>query len=249
MPPLILLHGFLGAPASWDAVIAALPADTEVHAVALAGHAGAPTVQCWADEIARLKDEIARRTAGRAAHLVGYSLGGRLALGLAVDAPEAVAQLTLVSARSGLPDAQARADRRAADALWARRLREDGLERFLDAWEEQPIFASQAALPASTRDAWRALRLRHDPHLVSVGLDALSLGAMPDYSADLSRLHLPVRVLTGALDPIFCALGAQLCELLPRARQQILPGAGHNLPLEAPSALARALPWSPDESA
>lgn len=246
MRPLVLLHGFLGAPASWAAVRAALPAGLEVHALGLSGH-GAPVVASWDDEIARLDGEISRIAAGRPLHLAGYSLGGRLAIGLLATRPERYAQATLVSAAPGLFDATARAARLEADAAWAARLRDQGLDAFLDAWEAQPLFASQAALSPEARAAWRALRRGHDPAALAVGLGALSLGAMPDYRAALSRLALPVRVVAGALDPKFCALAAQLCDLLPRARPVLLPGAGHNLPLEAPRALASTLDWSPDE--
>ncbi len=245
MIPLVLLHGFLGAPESWDAVRAALPAGLEVHALALSGHAGAPVVGAWDEEIARLDAEIQARVGSGPAHLAGYSLGGRLALGLLICRPDRYAQATLISARDGLSEERERAARREGDAAWARRLREQGLEPFLDAWEAQPIFASQAALSPERRAAWRALRLRHDATALSVGLGPLSLGAMPDYTGPLSRLAVPLRLVSGELDPKFCALAARLCEHLPSAHALVLPGAGHNLPLEAPEALARALCWSP----
>lgn len=247
MPPLLLLHGFLSAPAAWDAVRDRLPPELEVHTLPLSGHGGAPVVSSWDDEIARLSLEIARCTGGRPAHLIGYSLGGRLALGLLARRAELFGRATLISARNGLSDEAERALRREADAAWARRLREEGLNTFLDAWEAQPLFATQGRLSEDQRDSWRRLRAAGDPRTLAVGLGPLSLGRMPDYKPDLSLLGLPVTVLAGALDPKFCALGAQLAALLPRGKLVIVPDAGHNLPLEAPVALAREITRSHDE--
>lgn len=244
MRPLVLLHGFLGAPAAWDGVLDALRYQGPVLAPALSGHAGAPVVASFQAEVDRLAAAI--EDAGlRDAHLVGYSLGGRLATGLLATHPERFSRATLLSAHPGLRTEPERQARRASDGAWANRLAREGLDPFLDAWEAQALFDSQAALPEPARAAWRRLRAAHDPASVAVGLGPLSLGEMPDYTSRLAGLAAPVTVLTGALDLKFLALAPALCALFPRSARHSIPGAGHNLPLEAPSAVAEALHRSP----
>ncbi len=239
----MLLHGFLGAPAAWDPVRALLPDDVPVLTPALSGHGGAPVVTTWDEEVSRLLSEVeAEGFSG--AHLAGYSLGGRLALSMAARRPDLFSRLTLLSARLPLTTEAERQARQKADAAWAARLGTEGLDRVLDAWEAQPIFASQADLPAPVRADWRALRAAHDAATVAVGLGPLSLGHMPALSASPAQLSTPALVLTGARDAKFGALAPPLLSVLSRSAWTVVPGAGHNLPLEAPSAVARALHWS-----
>jgi 2-succinyl-6-hydroxy-2,4-cyclohexadiene-1-carboxylate synthase len=143
------LHGFAGDPAAWEATLAALPRH-DARAIALPGHGGGPVPAAWGACLDAIADAIAAAFAGSVAGLggadlvVGYSLGARAALGLvaAGHAPRAI----LVSVNPGIDDAE-RAARRAGDAAWARLLRERGIDAFAEAWEAQPLFATQAGLP------------------------------------------------------------------------------------------------------
>lgn len=244
MTPLVLLHGFLGAPAAWDPVRAHLEPGRVVCAPALSGHLDAPAVSGWEDEVCRLLSVI-EHAGLSAVHLVGYSLGGRLALAMAAKQPALFSRLTLLSARLPLTTDAERQARREADQAWITRLEAVGVGPFLDAWEAQPIFASQASLPAETRASWRALRRALVPFAAPVGLGPLSLGAQPALAVPLADFAAPVQILAGALDPRFCALAPPLAAAFPRSAWRILPGVGHNLPLEAPRAVAEALHWSP----
>ena len=243
MRALVLLHGFLGLPSAWDGLRARLPSDVAVLAPALAGHAGAPPAGSYEEEVERLGD-LVLKSGLEAPHLVGYSLGGRLALGLLARWPGHFSGATLLSARLALRSQAEREARVQADEALAERLLTGGLGAFLSAWDAQPLFASQAALPEAQLRAWREARGIHAPEAVVCGLRALSLGRMPDESAALSRFEGPVAVLAGALDPKFVALAPELAAALPRSTWSIVPGAGHNLPLEAPASVASALPWS-----
>lgn len=240
MRPLVLLHGFWGAPAAWDGVRAHLPPETPALALALSGHDGAPRVRSFEAEVDRLAALIASSGLERP-QLAGYSLGGRLAIGLLARHPDQFSAATLLSARLGLDDPEQREARRAADAALARRLEAEGLPAFLETWEAQPVFAGRGPVSAEALAAWRALRLAQDAAALTVGLTALSLGVMPDYRPGLSAFAGPVTVLTGARDPKFCALAGALRASFPRSAWQVVPGVGHNLPLEAPAAVAEAL--------
>ncbi|MFN9813525.1 MAG: alpha/beta fold hydrolase [Deltaproteobacteria bacterium] len=237
---LALLHGFLGAPGSWDRVRAHL-AGSSVETPCLLGHDGA------ARGAATFEEELARLWRAHAPWpetLVGYSLGARVALGLAARAPRPFARRVLVSGRDGLRDAEEARVRRAADDALAEALRAEGLEAFVDRWQAQPLFASQSALPDEVRAAHRARRLAHDPAAVAEALSVLSLGRMPSFGALAVARTARVELVVGARDPKF----RQIAEELARehggrrnVRVHVVPDAGHDLVLERPEALAAIL--------
>lgn len=249
MSALVLLHGFTGSPASFDGVLAALASQGDladpglaVLRPALLGHdpAGAPRPRP-----ARFEDEVARLAlllpAGDDLHLCGYSLGARLALGLLCHEPTRFASATLLSVNPGLASAAAREERAAADAAWEGLLQGAGLDAFLDAWEAQPLFASQARLPAAARAAQRARRAQHQAQGLALALRVLGLGRMPDYGLWLPQLDLPVHLMVGALDQKFVDLSRAAAPRLRQGSVTVVPGVGHDLLLEAPQAVAAAL--------
>src|SRR6187431_1718297 len=156
----LLLHGFTGSPRSWDF----LPVQPPIRrfAPALVGHAGAgagPDVSDFEGEVDRLN---ALSLEAEALHVVGYSLGARLALGFALLHPTRVSRLTLISGHPGLESAAERAERRASDARWCTLLLERGLHAFVEAWQAQPLWASQAGLDDRARQRKQNERLSHD---------------------------------------------------------------------------------------
>ena len=174
-------------------------------------------------------------------HLVGYSLGARTALALAISHPRLVARLTLVGVHPGLADPEERAQRVAADGQLAAMLRTRGIEAFVDDWQDKPIFASQARLPPAVRARQRRLRLAHDPDRLADSLVHMGLGAMPDYRANFVRLAMPVTLVVGADDSKFAELAGQLCELRAGTGLRRIAGCGHNPVLERPADLADVL--------
>lgn len=240
LPRVVCLYGFSGAPESWDDVVAEVAADVDrPHVV---GHDPGDAIdsRTFEDEV----DRLARRYRERGwsgLHLAGYSQGGRLALGLLVRHRELFAAATLIGVSPGLESEAARRARRAADEELARRLEDEGLEGFLEHWEALPLFASQRRLPAARLAAQRALRRRHRPEALARALRVLGLGKMPSYWPELPRIDVPVQLLAGALDAKFADLARRMAALLPRATVEIVPEAGHNLPLEVPRRVAEAI--------
>lgn len=229
----VALHGFTGRPGHWRGVLDAIEP-------ALAGHApGRPVPAGWLfdQEVARIGAEIA--ALGAPVHLLGYSMGGRLALAVAARFP--VARLTLVGAHPGLEEDAARAARQARDQAWCALLEERGIEAFARAWEDQPMWHSQAALPAAVRQRQRAERMAHDPRQLAAALRALGLAAMPSQWPALDSLRVPALLVAGALDPAYADLARRMAARIPRARVAIIDGAGHNVLLERPDALRSAL--------
>ena len=235
-PPLVLLHGFLGTPAAWNAVLAALPRHGPVWCPWLPGHGAAPPAPATWD--ATTQAIAAALPAG--ALLAGYSLGARLALAATLCRPGRARATLLVGGHVGPATAAERTERAARDADRAAALRGGGLDAFVAAWEALPLFASQRGLPPASQAQQRAARLAHDPQALVWAFEVAGLACMPDLRPAVAAARQPLAFLTGALDERFVALGASLARP-PWVSHRSVPGAGHNLLLEAPAAVAASL--------
>jgi 2-succinyl-6-hydroxy-2,4-cyclohexadiene-1-carboxylate synthase len=233
----VLIHGFSGSPASFEALVGDLARHhprVPVLRPALLGHGAqfAANVTRFEQEVDRLARLIARKGfAG--AHLCGYSLGARLSLGLIARHPFLFAGATLIGVHPGLGDVRERALRVGSDERWCQRLRVGGVAAFLDAWEAQPLFATQRALPAATLAEQRRVRASHSAAGLERSLRVLGLGQMPDYRGVLRVARLPVRLLVGEADTKFSALARGLARGAPGVALDSVPGVGHNLLVES----------------
>ncbi|MBP7146117.1 MAG: alpha/beta fold hydrolase [Acidobacteria bacterium] len=237
--PVLLLHGFAGRAESWRAVAAATSAAGALFAVDLPGHGPVSPVDPRGGFAGAL-DALARALLALHRgpwHLAGYSMGARVALALAARAFPA-ATLTLVGAHPGLATTGERDERCREDGRWIRLLREQGIAAFVAAWEARPLFASQSALPAEALDEQRRLRSSHDPDRLAGALETLGLGAMPDCRPALPRIAVPVALVAGERDAKFLGIARSMLPQLARGQLFVAPGAGHNVPLERPSAVA-----------
>lgn len=244
--PYVLLHGFLGGVSSWNTTAAAIPKARPIAALYLPGHdASAPLVAgaSFRQVVARIAAFL-QEEAGCDLHLVGYSLGGRIALALALWFPELAASLSLIGAHPGLSSATERGERAASDARWAQLLREAGMATFIQAWEAQPLFASQNHATRSALEAQRRGRLGLDPRAMAQVLLQTSLSVMPAFWSELPTLGIPVRWITGSLDEKFQELARRAQALTPRGSLVTIPACGHNPLLEQPTELARHLEQS-----
>lgn len=239
MSRVVLLHGFGGSPRTFDAVHAALGATVDVETPILGGHAGsAAEVDSFENEVDRLAAVIAPEPAPL---LVGYSLGGRLAMGLVVRHPDRWRAALFIGAQAGIVDSAARSARRQIDARWAMMLRTDGLDRFLTAWEAQPLFASQVAADPTALSVQAAERRRQDPLRLARSIERLSPGTMPCWDDGLAAATLPMTYLAGARDEKFVGVGQRLAARVVSLTLSIVPDVGHNVPLEAPALTAAAI--------
>lgn len=238
-PPLVLLHGFLGSPAAWDAVLGELAHRADhgpVWCPWLPGHGPAPPAPgSWDEAVAAITQALPE-----GAVLAGYSLGARLALAAALRAGPRLRGALLVGGHVGLASAAERAERAALDAERAAALRGGPLQDFVAAWEALPLFATQAALPAARQAEQRRQRLGHDAHALAWAFEVAGLACMPDLRPAVAAATRPLHFLTGALDGRFGALAASLVRP-PWVVHTAVPSAGHNLLLEAPAAVAASL--------
>jgi 2-succinyl-6-hydroxy-2,4-cyclohexadiene-1-carboxylate synthase len=243
--PLVLLHGFTGRGDNWQAVAAQLAESCPVITVDLLGHGGTdapadPQRYGMAESAQDLVDLLAQVTPGPF-NLLGYSMGGRLALYLAVTYPQLVNKLILESASPGLAGAAERAARVRSDEALADRIEREGIAAFVNYWEKIPLFASQQRLPAATRQRLHDQRLQNRPTGLANSLRGMGTGVQPALWDQLPELTMPVLLLTGEFDQKFCEIATQMAALLPNARHQTIAEAGHTIHLERPAAYAAAV--------
>ncbi len=236
----VLLHGFGGTRRAWDGVIAALdPERYRPLALDLPGHgaaADAPRPITFAGCVAEVLAHSPERFT-----LCGYSLGGRVALHVALAAPERVARLVLVSSGAGICDEGERAARRRADRALADELESAPYEQFIERWRTQPLFAAE---PPTVGALAREDHRRNRPDALAAALRGVGAGEMQPLWGRLGELPMPVTVLVGERDAKYRELGRRLVELAPDAELVVLAG-GHGLPLENPRGLAGALAAGP----
>jgi 2-succinyl-6-hydroxy-2,4-cyclohexadiene-1-carboxylate synthase len=232
----VLLHGFAGTRHGWDLVADRLdPERYRPLALDLRGHGDARGRRpitfegCAADVAAAAPERFT---------LCGYSLGGRIALHVALAHPGRVQRLVLVASSAGIEDTVQRAERRAADEELAAEIENGTAEQFADRWMRQPLFAGT---PPEAARRWRADLLRNDPRALADVLRGVGAGAMEPLWDRLGDLPMPATIIAGERDGRYTAIGRRMAAALPEARLLVVPGAGHGLPREAPQAVAAAI--------
>jgi 2-succinyl-6-hydroxy-2,4-cyclohexadiene-1-carboxylate synthase len=238
--PLLLLHGFGWTRHSFDDLLPVLEPGHQLVLPDLPGHgASVAPEQGFEDCLNALVDDLRGRGI-RSVSLLGYSMGARLSLGLAVGWPALVSRMALISGSPGLENEDARVERRRADADLAARIERLGVDPFFDEWEAGPLFAGLRALPAARRAVLRARRTR-DPDRMAAALRLLGLGSQPNYWDRLRELRVPTLLLTGAQDPKFTALAQAMAPRIQKAELLAIAGCGHAAHLEAPERVAGPL--------
>ena len=241
--PVTLLHGFTQSGRSWKETISAMPQGWRWVVPDLRGHGetriqpGAPVTMdaCTAD-LVMLWDHLGiSRT-----HLVGYSMGGRLALHVAVKRPERILSLLTIGAHAGLED-EARQERRRADEELAERIERDGLEAFVTYWSALPLFAGIESRGSAVVADLRAERMRNGVDGLAASLRGMGAGAMEPLWNELSRVESPATFVAGQLDPGYIASAKRLAAAVPDGTVEVVPDAGHSVHQERPEALARVL--------
>ncbi len=226
---LVLVHGFTQTARSWAAVADHLLADHEVVAVDAPGHGDSGAIAADLPDGARQLGA----TGGRATY-IGYSMGGRLCLHLAVSRPDLIERLVLVSATAGIDDPAERQRRRAADEALADTIERDGLESFLQRWVAQPLFAGLDDPDLDDRRRNTVAGLAASLRLAGTGTQQPLWARLPD-------LDVPVLLVAGADDLKFVAAAERMSGLLPRPTLEVIAGAGHTAHLEQPAAFLAVL--------
>jgi 2-succinyl-6-hydroxy-2,4-cyclohexadiene-1-carboxylate synthase len=234
-PPLVLVHGFTQTRRCWGPVASDLAGDHAVVRIDAPGHGRSAEVMAGL----RTGGRLIADQGGHATYL-GYSMGARFCLHLALSNPELVKALVLVGATAGIEDPAERAERAERDRATARRIEERGLLDFLDEWLAQPLFAG---IPPER--AFKVERMENTVPGLQSSLQQAGTGVQDPTWHKLHRLLMPVLVMAGADDTKFATLAERMVGVIgANATLALVPGAGHAAHLEQPDAfLAQLRPW------
>jgi len=232
---LVLVHGFTQTSACWSPVDDELADDHELVRVDAPGHGASAGVEL---DLVAGGDAIA--TEGGRATYVGYSMGGRFCLHAALERPEQVARLVLISATAGIDDDGERAERRRSDEALADHVLDVGVPAFVDEWLRLPLFAG-----LDEARAHRSARLTNTAAGLASSLRRAGTGTQQPLWARLPELAMPVLVVVGADDPRFTATAERMAAAIgTNAELSVVPGAGHTVHLEQPDRfLATVTDW------
>ena len=243
-PPVVLPHGFTGSSTTWFPLAETLAPHFEVIIFDIIGHGRSSSPdfvthyrmhQCVDDLVAALRELGHQR-----ATWLGYSMGARTALQIAVHHLDAVDGLVLEGVTPGLADPEERAARVTADEALADRIERDGLEAFVDFWQSISLWDTQTGLSPETVATLRQQRMANSEVGLANSLRGMGTGAQQPLHDRLHEVDVPALLLTGALDQKFTAIAQVMAAEMPRAELCPVAGAGHAVHLEDPAAFQAA---------
>jgi len=235
--PILWLHGFMGSVHDWDAVVNEWGDRPSCIAIDLPGHGKTDVtgteeqyaMPSTAQGIVQLLDALDIRRCG----LVGYSMGGRLALYLALQYPERFCCVALESASPGLHTANEQDTRRTNDAALAQTLRSTNFEQFIEQWYQQPLFASlnqHLSFPSVMNR-----RLRNDPNLLARSLQWMGTGQQPSLWDALGKSTTPLLLIVGEHDTKYRQIASEIGDRHPNCTTVTVPNCGHTVHVEQPA--------------
>ncbi|WP_430784631.1 2-succinyl-6-hydroxy-2,4-cyclohexadiene-1-carboxylate synthase [Virgibacillus flavescens] len=231
--PIILLHGFTGSTDTWTSFVSQLDTSFQVIAIDLPGHGKTcvsepKSMEDCCHDLKKIIDQLGYKKI----HLLGYSMGGRTALSFAMMYPELINMLVLESASPGLENENDAYERAAKDKRLSERLQNDGLESFVEFWENIPLFDTQKKLPLSTRQKIKQERLSQKAEGLAMSLTSMGTGVQPSWWDRLETFTSPVLLLAGEADHKFININKQMSNRLPNSNLVIVKNAGHAIHVE-----------------
>ena len=233
--PLVMLHGFTGSSATWSNFMENWQTGLQIITVDLPGHGKtrAPHPKTMEECCADLKD-LFDYLGLDDFHLLGYSMGGRTALSFAMIYPKMISSLILESASPGLATEDERKQRILKDEALAKKIEQEGIEAFVDFWENIPLFQSQKKLPKEVRENIRAERLSQKERGLAQSLRYMGTGSQPSWWNKLGQLDQPVMLLAGKYDDKFISINNLMEKSLTDGGLIICENAGHAIHVEQP---------------
>jgi 2-succinyl-6-hydroxy-2,4-cyclohexadiene-1-carboxylate synthase len=225
LPSLLLLHGFMGSGADFRPAISTIAQYFHCICVDLPGHG--QTLIDDHDFVSTAEQILA--IAPDNCYLLGYSLGGRLAMYLALHYPDRWQKVILESVSFGLPTAQMRQERQRQDSAIARKLRQPDLDftAFIQNWYQQAVFTGLNQHPNFPELI--ASRSNNNPLLLARSLETIGLGQQPYLGKLLPTNEIPLLLLVGERDPKFVEIGHQINQSCPQSEMIVVPNCSHNV--------------------
>lgn len=234
--PLLLLHGFSGSLENWKPFLYGWGSSCRVMMLDILGHGRSDcpkdpsryAIEQIAADIKNMLEELKIKKT----HILGYSMGGRLALTFAVKYPKYVSSLIIESSSPGLETEQERLERIRKDEALADFIIEKGMEAFVDYWETLPLFLSQQSLPIDVRGRIRNQRFNNNPLGLANSLRGMGSGRQPSLWNCLHRLYMPVYLIVGEKDQKFCQIAEKMSKRIPNAKTTVEEAVGHAIHVE-----------------
>ncbi|MFJ5965368.1 2-succinyl-6-hydroxy-2,4-cyclohexadiene-1-carboxylate synthase [Bacillus sp. NPDC093026] len=238
----LCLHGFTGSAASWGFIDSYMK-NTRLVKVSLLGHGHTDSPQnvkryAMSQQLADLADILDHLKIHKV-NILGYSMGGRIALSFAYHYPERVDKLILESTSPGLHSFKERMARLKHDHQLAKKIRNEGLTAFVDFWENIPLFASQKSLPADKLAQLREGRLKANPLGLARSLEGIGTGSQPSMWRAMKDISKPVLLICGTLDQKFCQIAKRMHQALEFSQVVMVEHAGHTVHVEQPHFFGR----------
>ncbi len=216
------LHGFLGTSSDWDGV---LPKDLREVRYDLFSKENSGVEGLWG--FGRIKTKGPN-------FLVGYSLGGRLALQALIDSPSDWSGAVLISTHPGLPSEFERESRLKADQSWAHRFRDENWDSLIQSWNDQPVLRG-GGVPRVRKEE------DFSREALAEALETRSLGLQKDYRSVLKALRVPILWISGELDVKFRLIAEEMATLNSCFQARVVAGAGHRVPWNQPEVFQQAV--------
>lgn len=231
----LLIHGFTGSSEDWEDIRESI-AGVRFISVDLPGHgrSDSPTdLRYYSQEnLVKLIEDIRNRSGLEKIIIIGYSMGGRVALSYAVKYPDYLQKLIIESGHPGLMTEEERLERIKQDEKLAEFIEQNEIDDFVDFWMSKDIFESQSNLPESVRIEIRKRKLQNNTTGLSNMLKGFSTGKMKPVWEDLKKIKCETLLITGELDVKYCEVSKKIRTEIPNSRLEIVKGAGHNVHLE-----------------
>lgn len=232
---LYALHGFTETDESWQETLGRDIAP--LRCPLMPGHGDRPCPPGMSIE--RAAADLVAGFPEEPVDLLGYSMGGRVAVRLALDHPRRVRRLILISCHPGIRDARERELRRRRDETLAQVLEEDGIGPFMAWWETQPALKPVQPFPPAVAEAVRARRLNQDPHGLAACLRSMGGGAMAPVWDRLGELRMPTLLIAGAQDHRYMRIMDEMAAAIPGSRRDLVLRAGHAVHRERPQVVSQ----------
>jgi len=236
--PVIFLHGFTGSSLEWKFILEKLNKKFLSVAVDLIGHGDTSSPEnpelYGSESQAQQLNKIFTALSFKKVILCGYSLGGRAALSYYANYADKTAGLILESSTPGIEEVQLRSERIKSDELLAKKIKEEGVEKFGSYWLNLPMFDSLKLLPQEEYQNILKRKINNNPTGLINSLISFGTGSMPNLWQKIEEINLPVLLISGEYDDKFCSINERMNLKIRNSQHKILKNCGHNVHLEKP---------------